>query len=104
MISIGDIVGEKKNEALSLSVIGINEYAWNYDSIVEMIPLLRETRLPILGGDVYIIKNGIAKPTYDSWYYEVKSDCDYENNKKKTIDYIKIFEGKDDKYMYSIVV
>ena len=39
MIIIGDIVGEKINEALSLSVIGINEYAWNYNSIVEMIPL-----------------------------------------------------------------
>ena len=104
MIIIGDIVGEKINEALSLSVIGINEYAWNYNSIVEMIPLLREKRLPILVGDVFIIENGIIKPTYDSWYYKIKSDCDYEDSYKKTIDYIKIFEGKEDKYVYSIVL
>ncbi len=87
-----------------MSVIGINEYAWNYDSIVEMIPLLREKRLPILGGDVFIIENGIVKLTYDSWYYEEKSDCAYEDSYKKAVDYIKLFEGKDGKYIYSIVV
>lgn len=104
MIIISNIVGEKINEALSLSAIGINEYAWNYNSIVEIIPILREKRIPILGGDVYIIKNGIIKQTCDSWYYNVKIDCDYEGSYKRTIDYINIFEGKEDKYVYSIVV
>ena len=42
MITIKDIVSEKIKEALSLSVIGINEYAWNYNSVVDIISILRE--------------------------------------------------------------
>ncbi len=104
MIRINDIIGEKINDAISLSAIGINEYAWDYNSIVDIIPILRENRLPILGGDVFIIKNGIIKPTCDSWYYKILTDCDFEKSYIRTIEYINLFEEKEDKYVYSIVL
>lgn len=101
---MNDILGEKINEAISLSVIGINEYAWDFGCIVEIISILRRKKIPILGGDVFIIKNGIINTTYDSWYFNAKTDCDYEDSYNKAINFIQIFEEKEDKYVYSIVI
>ena len=109
MIIIGDIVGGKINEALSLSVIGINEYAWNYNSIVEMIPLLREKRLPILGGDVYSMNNSTIENSDDNWYYDRipnESFYDYvQNSCNKSESYIRTFKNHScDRPLFSFVL
>lgn len=104
MILLQDIIGEKVSEGISLTTIGINEYAWEYKNIIDIISILRKRKIPILGGDVYIIKNGKINTTFDSWYYDNISDTGYEDSYKKTIDYINIFEAKEETYVYSIVI
>ena len=104
MVLLQDVIGEKINKGISLKLLGINEYAWDYKNITDIISLLREKKISILGGDVYIVKNVIINTTFDSWYFDTKSDADYEDSYKKAIDYINIFETKEEKYIYSIII
>jgi hypothetical protein len=104
MNRLNDVLGDKIKDAIPLYSFGINEMAWDFDNVIEIISLLRTENIPILGGDVYLINDGIVKATFDSWYFDniINLDCEYSY--EKTIEYIMIFEKKDEKYVYSIVI
>lgn len=105
MINLHELFREKLNDAYSLMDIGINEYAWDYENICLLIKKLKERRIPILGGDVYLVDNGTITPTYDSWYTKKDAECDYcESSYLQTLEYIDLFEDKVGKYIYSIVI
>lgn len=93
-----------KIQPLRLKVIGFNEYAFSYEQIKKIIELLRIKKLSILGGDVYMKKGEKIIITPDSWYINKDKINDYEYSYKKTIDYIEIFESKEEDYIYSIVI
>ena len=93
-----------KIQPLSLKGIGFNEFAFTYEQIKKIIELLRIKKISILGGDVYIQKGGEIIITSDSWYIKKDKIADYEYSYKKTIDYIEIFESKEEDYIYSIVL
>lgn len=52
----------------SLSPLGINTYAFSKDQALHVISILRDSCIPILGGDVYCLNNGVITDNYDNWY------------------------------------
>ena len=78
-------------KGISLKHLGVNEYAWKYDDVLMLIDMLSDARIPVLGGDVYIVKDGTIRPTYSSWYVndprEIISESWYRAKK-----YIKNYE------------
>ena len=67
---------ELLKDAYHLESIGINEYAWKIDEVMQVIDYLKNNRFLILGGDVYGINNNTIQITGDSWYINKN---DYES-------------------------
>lgn len=76
----------------SLESSGVNGIAYPKNEAIKIADCYLQSNTPILGGDVYILENGIIKPNYDSWY------CDRNDSEtlsayatrsyKETIEYI----------------
>lgn len=58
------------DKAESLSALGIEEQAWRPEEAAQVLELLRPTGIAVLGGDVYIKRNGRVEPSYENWYAE----------------------------------
>ena len=52
--------------------LGINAYAFPKQQALIIISKLKEKNVPILGGDVYCMKNSLIINNCDSWY------CNFE--------------------------
>ena len=66
------------NKGIDLSDIGINNYAYSWDCIDDILMEIENLQLTILGGDVYAIGESELFLTFDSWYYNLTdtlSDC-----------------------------
>ena len=77
--------------ALDLRSVGINEFAWRYENVLEVIESLCDNNCIILGGDVYKIedKDSFVSSTGDSWYYNKgDSENDGVESCKKATEYI----------------
>lgn len=59
---------------VSLECIGIKNWALSRNEAISAICELETHGVPILGGDVYHLVNGVAEQTYDNWY------CDRDAN------------------------
>lgn len=82
--------------------LGINEYAWKYSEIIEVINFLSKNNFQILGGDVYSFDNNTIKVTYDNWFCSSKT---LEDNVSYSLKYINTYYNNNgDDYIYSIVV
>lgn len=92
-------------EGKFLKEFGILEYAWTFNSIKEIICILNEKKIPILGGDVYKICNGKIYQTYDSWYINRSNEkFFYSKSYERTISYILDYEKRNEGcFIYSIV-
>lgn len=93
---------------VSLEEIGISNYAWKMQDALLALEILREKRIPILGGDVYQIENGI-KTTIDGWHTNRKNSVQPNaylvESHKKTVDYIVAYASKNGgNYCYSLVI
>ena len=67
--------------ALSNINPGSDELALKIEDGLTAIDLLRHEKIPILGGDILAIKNGVLTYTYENWYCNEKST-------EKRIDYL----------------
>lgn len=82
--------------------LGINEYAWRYSEIIDVINFVSENNLKILGGDVYFFDKDIIRVTYDNWFVPSKSQ---EDSISYSLKYINEYHNNNgDDYIYSIVV
>lgn len=53
--------------AHDLSVLGINELAWEWPDVLEVLDFCLANSLTVLGGDVYPINEGSAGYSPDGW-------------------------------------
>ena len=81
---------------INLEKIGINELAWEKNEINKIVRILRKEEIPVLGGDVYRIENGIIESTYDSWFLNNNGEDDFvEKSLDKTISYVEDYENNN---------
>lgn len=97
------------NDFYILSELGIDEIAYSYEAAIMKIRSYIEQRIPILGGDVFILLGDSPTPTDDSWYCEQKANepyIDYVNRSGKiAIDYINMYvSGNYNHVLFSIVI
>ena len=89
----------------SLQHLGINDAAWTYNDIGNVIEYLAQHNYIILVGDVYRLNGNVPESTYDSWYTN-KTNVDnvIAKAKSKAIDYINNYHLRNgDQYLYSLV-
>lgn len=60
----------------SLEFAGISGFGLERHFALELINLLRERNIAILGGDVYRIESNRIEPTYDNWYLDKEVGVD----------------------------
>lgn len=106
MTSNYSLITRFRDIGILLSPLGINEIAFNYSSIMEVIDWCIKNKNIILGGDVYYCVDGYISLTSDSWYYEpVLTNSDVLESAKKARDYIENFYKKNGyDYLYSLVL
>lgn len=61
-------IGEILKIGKSLFGDGINNWALSKDQALIAIAKLHSIGVPILGGDVYILKDKVFSANYDNWY------------------------------------
>lgn len=59
---------------ISLQDIGIEDIALNREDAIFAIDLLRQSAIPILGGDVYIRNSGRIDHAYANWHSDPKAN------------------------------
>jgi Immunity protein 40 len=65
---------------ISLQDIGIRNWALDREHARDAVSLLAEMGVPILGGDVYVLCDGVPESTYDNWYCDrapLESESEY---------------------------
>lgn len=66
-------LSNRLNDKYSLESIGIDGFAYSKNEALRIVEEYYHSNEAILGGDVYKVKNGKIKLTYDSWYCERNS-------------------------------
>jgi hypothetical protein len=61
-------IDEILNIGYPLKLIGIKNWALSKKDAINAIKELADLQVPIVGGDVYIMENGVLQHNYDSWY------------------------------------
>ena len=91
----------------SLHDLGINEIAFSRKDALELLSSIKNEKLAILGGDVYVKMNGIIKPTYDNWYLNRDNqtwNVYVDESINKAQDYISHYDPKNVNVYFTIVV
>jgi hypothetical protein len=57
-------------KGVSLGRLGLREVALRREDALGAIRVLRESSVPILGGDVYFEHQGSIEPAYANWYVD----------------------------------
>lgn len=95
------------DSSFSLRELGINNVAWDYKHIFEVIEYLTQQNYVILGGDVYRIKEDTIEITSDSWYTDDTSsyeEASIEVAQARTTEYINKYHLRNgNQYLYSLV-
>lgn len=92
-------------QAVLLECFGIYEYAWKKEEIEKVLEFLKNRKIPVLGGDVYQLKDEKILQTYDSWYINnTASATFYLESYKKAKDYIDEYESiNEGDFLYALV-
>jgi hypothetical protein len=77
--------------------VGVHNWALTKKEAMVAIQQLSSSQIPILGGDVYEIIDGVLQSNYDNWY------CDPSSEETK-IDFIKRSVAKAKEYIESYSV
>lgn len=64
--------------------LGINAYAFPKQQALIIISKLKEKNVPILGGDVYCMKNSLIINSCDSWYCNFEAGETQQNFVKRS--------------------
>ena len=82
------------SEYYSLKDLGIEGYAFPYQEALKIVQTCKLLAIPILGGDVYRMKNSTIEYSDDNWYYNRTPDESYydyvQNNPNLTSGLLKI--------------
>lgn len=54
--------------------LGVDEFAWDRDTALELVGRLAAAGTSILGGDVYVEDDERLRPAYASWHCERRPD------------------------------
>lgn len=103
---------EKIDEILKtdfpLSEIGVNNWALTKDEALIALGKLMEIEIPILGGDVCELNNGIIKYNYDNWYcnrIENESEMEFViRSHDKAVEYITNYSSSNSNNIYYTIV
>ena len=97
---------ELLERGINLEEIGICEYAWDKDTVQDVIKYLLQEKIPIYGGDVYISKDNKVELTYDNWYIDDDGSEDfYLKSYEKALKYITELEANTNtKNLYTVVI
>lgn len=98
-----------KEKAIHLQPLGVDDFAWRYSDIINVLELLLLNKYILLGGDVICFSKRNFFYTYDNWYYNFDiTKSIHENIDKSNIianDYIKAYYSRNgDEFIYSLVV
>lgn len=92
--------------SFSLEALGINDFAFDKNRVMNVIEWCRNNKRIILGGDVYKFDNITIEPLSDSWYFEpadLNGSCEASCN--KAAGYIKDYVNRNEgNYIFSLVV
>lgn len=50
--------------------VGVDEFAWDKDTALELVKRLAGANMSVLGGDVYVEEAGRLRPAYANWACE----------------------------------
>lgn len=94
------------NKGINLTEIGINNFAYSWENINDILVEMENLNLIILGGDVYTIEGGKLCLTFDSWYFNTNNDLlDSLSSIKKAREFIKKYLEKNGKnFCFSFVL
>jgi hypothetical protein len=93
----------------SLFDIGINNWALTKSDSIFAIERFYSLEVPILGGDVYEIINGVLQSNYDNWYCDPlpgETRKDFVNRSiNKARNYIETYKGQglNNNYFFVLV-
>jgi hypothetical protein len=90
------------------NLTGARQYAWDYDSILEIAKYLVENDYMILGGDVIRERNGHYEYEATSWYFNGESSFSLKDNielsYKKTLECLKWYNDEfKNRYLFVII-
>ena len=71
---------------VDLSIYGIKTMVWNENQIIEVLCSINSKGTIVLGGDVYIFRNGRYIATGDSWFYNGE---DIGESHEKALNFVK---------------
>lgn len=94
---------------ISLASLHIRDVGLLRSDALKAVEILRQAKLPILGGDVYLRRGNQITITYDNWNTQPKPSEKLESYLRRSWEeteiYIKSFpERPDAKVLFSIVV
>ncbi len=58
------------SRAQSLSELGLEELAWHPEDAFQLLRLIHQEEIAVLGGDVYLKRAGRLEPSHENWYAE----------------------------------
>jgi len=106
-------IWSKKTEEIlkkgkSLFDIGVNNWALTKVEVITAIDEFSSQHIPILGGDVYEVINGVFQSNYDNWYCEPlpeETRSEFVNRSvNKAKKYIEDYKAKElDKIFFVLV-
>ena len=97
------------SEYYSLKDLGIEGYAFPYQEALKIVQTCKLLAIPILGGDVYRMKNSTIEYSDDNWYYNRTPDESYydyvQNSCNKSESYIRTFKNHFcDRHLFSFAL
>ena len=85
--------------------MGVASNAYTHQDILAYIDWIELKKFIILGGDVYVERDGGLELTYDGWYYSPKNnDGDLLQSISVAKDYINQYIDSNGKHFYFTVV
>lgn len=96
------------DSVFNLSELGINDVAYPKYEALRMISRFEEQGIPVLGGDVFLLKDNIPSLTYDNWYCDKnpqESNQEYViRSCKKAYEYVSTYKSDDsNKVLFTLV-
>jgi CO dehydrogenase/acetyl-CoA synthase beta subunit len=95
-------------KGVSLSSVGIDNWALNKDQAMLAIDEFEKHKIPVLGGDVYEIVDGYPEANYDNWYCDRNANEDLEGFVARSVgyarDYIENYSNPSGRETYFVLV
>lgn len=102
-----DFNSDLLNKSIPLDTIGINELGWRFQDIKDVIEFFADKDYAILGGDIYIEREGRIQSTFDNWYLN-RDNREWHDfvmkSKQKSIDYLQNYSERNKNNLESFII